>query len=279
MADQPTEKLQKVLARAGVASRREAEGWIQSGRVQVNGDTAQLGDRVDAAAEIHVDGKPLSGRRRASQRTRVLLYHKPAGEVTTRVDPEGRPTVFRHLPRVFPGRWIAVGRLDINTTGLMLFTTDGELAHRLMHPGTPLDREYLVRVFGEVDADMRQRLATGVLLEDGVARFTDLRAGEGDGVNRWYYVVTLEGRNRIVRRLFESQGLQVNRLKRVRIGPIFLPSAVRQGRSRELTGEEIEELCAFTGLPLPAEYGPPDAAAVRRDSKPRPQQKSRRRNR
>lgn len=242
------EKLQKVLARTGLGSRREMERWIEQGRVAVDGRVASLGDRVDPGARITLDGKPVS--RAPAAETRCILYHKPPGEVCTRSDPEGRRTVFERLPRLKSGRWISIGRLDYNTSGLLLFTTDGELANALMHPSANIEREYLVRVMGEVDESMLQRMIDGVMLEDGVARFTDIQEGGGDGVNRWFYVVIMEGRNREVRRLWESQGVTVSRLKRVRFGEVFIPSRVKQGQWVELALKEVKSLYRMAGLPM-----------------------------
>jgi 23S rRNA pseudouridine2605 synthase len=242
------EKLQKVLARTGLGSRREMERWIEQGRVVVDGRVATLGDRVGTDARITVDGKPI-GRAPAAE-TRCILYHKPTGEVCSRRDPQGRRTVFERLPKLKSGRWIAIGRLDYNTSGLLLFTTDGELANALMHPSANIEREYLVRVMGEVDEATLQRMIDGVMLEDGVARFTDIQEGGGDGVNRWFYVVIMEGRNREVRRLWESQGLTVSRLKRVRFGEVFIPSRIRQGQWVELEPKEIGSLYRMAGLPM-----------------------------
>lgn len=242
------EKLQKVLARMGVGSRRDVEAWIAQGRVKVNGADATLGQRVLASDAIALDGRLL---RREEDQTvrRVLIYNKPEGEVCTRSDPEGRPTVFDRLPRPKNGRWINVGRLDINTTGLLLFTTDGELANRLMHPSYEMDREYAVRVRGEVTDEMLENLKNGVMLEDGPARFTDIQqAPQGDGFNHWFHCVVMEGRNREVRRLWESQGLVVSRLKRVRFGPVFLTADLSVGRWREMGQAELDILAAEVGL-------------------------------
>ena len=242
------EKLQKVLARTGLGSRREMERWIEAGRISINGKPAKLGDRVDDRARISVDGKPLD--RAPAQQTRCILYHKPTGEVCSRNDPQGRRTVFARLPNLKSGRWISIGRLDYNTSGLLLFTTDGELANALMHPSSNIEREYMVRVMGDVQPDMLQRMLDGVMLEDGVARFTDIQDGGGDGINHWFYVVLMEGRNREVRRLWESQGLTVSRLKRVRYGEVFIPSRVKQGQWTELDPKEVKSLYRMAQLPL-----------------------------
>lgn len=236
------EKLQKVLARSGIGSRREMERWIESGRISVNDAVATLGDRIGPHDEVKVDGKPAELTFPQTAERRVLIYNKPLGEVCTRHDPEGRPTVFDNLPPLKQGRWVAIGRLDINTTGLLIFTTDGELANRMMHPSMQIDREYAVRVLGEIEDAMLTRLTEGVLLEDGMARFTDVRYFDGEGANKWYHCVVMEGRNREVRRLWESQGMQVNRLKRVRFGPVFLPSDVKVGTWRELGPKEVDLL-------------------------------------
>jgi len=234
------EKLQKVLARSGIGSRREMERWIEAGRIAVSGRIAKLGDRVGATDRIEVDGKSVDGG--AGQKTRVLLYHKPPGEVSTRKDPEGRRTVFDRLPKLDTGRWISIGRLDFNTSGLLLFTTDGELANALMHPSSNIEREYMVRVKGDVTEETIKALTDGVMLEDGVARFTDIQDGGGEGVNHWYYVVIMEGRTREVRRLWESQDCVVSRLKRTRYGNVFIPSAVKQGMWVELDSKEVKDL-------------------------------------
>ena len=229
------EKLQKVLARIGLASRRDIEAWITEGRVKVNGVAATLGQRVDRHDAISVDGRLLKREEETEAVRRVLIYNKPDGEVCTRDDPEGRPTVFERLPRLRAGRWINIGRLDINTTGLLLFTTDGELANRLMHPSYEMDREYAVR--GEVTEEMLENLKNGVMLEDGPAKFTDIQeAPGGEGFNHWYHCVVMEGRNREVRRLWESQGVVVSRLKRVRFGPVFLTSDLTGPLARDGPG-------------------------------------------
>ncbi|WP_336368216.1 23S rRNA pseudouridine(2605) synthase RluB [Marinobacter sp. C2H3] len=242
------ERLQKLLARAGLGSRREIEGWMEAGRVTVNGDPVQPGHKASPGDRVELDGKVLDLSGAADTHRRVLIYNKPEGEVTTRKDPEGRPTVFDRLPRLADHRWISIGRLDINTTGLVLFTTDGELANRLMHPSGGIDREYAVRIFGEVDEAMIQRLLDGVLLDDGMAKFTDVSAGGGSGMNQWFHVTLVEGRNREVRRLWESQGVKVSRLKRVRYGPIFLPSRLVMGKWEELDQKAVDTLSRAVGL-------------------------------
>lgn len=242
------ERVQKLLARAGVGSRREVEGWMEAGRLTVNGQPVSPGQKATVADRFELDGKRLDVGGAADVVRRVLIYNKPEGEVTTRKDPEGRPTVFDRLPRLREHRWISIGRLDINTTGLVLFTTDGELANRLMHPSSQIDREYAVRVFGEVDDAMIERLLEGVLLEDGMAKFSDITPAGGSGMNRWFHVTLLEGRNREVRRLWESQGVRVSRLKRVRYGPIFLPSRLSLGKWEELDQKAVDTLSRTVGL-------------------------------
>ena len=243
-----SEKLQKVLARAGFGSRREIEVWIGKGRVKVNGRIAVIGDRVEDTDKIIVDGKKLVTSSRHGKDRRILLYNKPENEICTRKDPEGRPTVFDKLPVVKRGRWISIGRLDINTSGLLLFTSDGELANKLAHPSSQIEREYAVRVMGEVTSDMVQRMHKGLLIDGHLCRFTDIQYFAGKGVNRWYHVVTMDGRNREVRKLWESQGLKVSRLKRVRFGPIFIPSAVKRGQFQELSGNEVDKLLRLVEL-------------------------------
>jgi 23S rRNA pseudouridine2605 synthase len=240
------EKLQKVLARTGFGSRREMERWIEERRITVDGHVASLGDRVDGTARITVDGKPLKAA--PAEETRCILYHKPTGEVCSRKDPQGRKTVFDHLPKLKSGHWISIGRLDYNTSGLLLFSTDGDLANALMHPSSNIEREYMVRIMGDVQPEMLQRMMEGVMLEDGVAKFADVQDGGGEGINRWFYVVLMEGRNREVRRLWESQGLTVSRLKRVRYGEVFIPSRVKQGQWSELERKEIKGLYRMAGL-------------------------------
>ncbi len=236
-----SEKLQKVLARAGLGSRRQLEEWIRAGRVRVNGRVAAVGDRVEPKDRIAVDGKKFR-RRGKRPPCRVLLYNKPDNEVCARIDRAGRPTVFDRLPPLRNSRWVAVGRLDLNTSGLLLFTNDGEFANRLMHPASGIDREYAVRVLGAATDEMLRRMREGVLVDGNLCRFSDIRHFGGEGANQWYHVVLMEGRNREVRKIWQSQGLRVSRLKRVRFGPVFIPSSVRAGRFRELAQAEIDEL-------------------------------------
>ena len=241
------QKLQKVLANLGLGSRRKMERWIEEGRVTVDGSVATLGDRVHAGQALRLDGKPLEVD--AVEQVRVLLYHKPVREVCSRDDPEGRKTVFERLPKLKSGRWISVGRLDFNTSGVLLFTTDGALANALMHPSNAIEREYLVRVMGRVDEPMLERLKDGVELDDGPARFSDIQEGGGDGINRFFYVVLMEGRNREVRRLWESQGTTVSRLKRVRYGEVFLPSKLKKGQWLELPQRDVDVIYQMAGMP------------------------------
>ncbi|MEM7020947.1 MAG: 23S rRNA pseudouridine(2605) synthase RluB [Pseudomonadota bacterium] len=240
-----TEKLQKVLARAGLGSRREMETWISAGRVVVNKKAAKLGDRVDIDNdEIVVDNRKLHLKSTAKQLPQVLCYHKPEGEVCSRSDPEGRPTIFQKLPRIRHGRWVGVGRLDINTSGLMLLTDSGELANQLMHPSNEIEREYAVRVLGDVDGLMLENLLKGVDLEDGPARFKRITDAGGPGANHWYHVILTEGRQREVRRLWESQGVKVSRLMRIRYGIVNLPAGLKQGKHELLEPSGVKALMA-----------------------------------
>ena len=243
-----SEKLQKVLARAGHGSRREMEAWIAAGRVSVDGEIASLGDRVESDAKIRIDGRTVSIRSEEDVVCRVIAYHKPEGEICSRKDPEGRPTVFDRLPKTRDSRWVAVGRLDINTSGLLLFTSDGELANRLMHPSNEVEREYAVRTFGEVTDACIQRLRMGVTLEDGPANFDKVKAAGGEGMNKWWHDSLAEGRNREVRRLWESQEVQVSRLIRIRYGMIELPKALPRGGWIELPIEEVNYLRKTAGM-------------------------------
>jgi 23S rRNA pseudouridine2605 synthase len=247
---QTGEKLQKVLADLGYASRRAIEQWIEAGRVVVNGEPAHLGQRVGPADRILVDGEPLRQARRETPR--VLVLNKAAGVICTRSDPEGRPTVFDGLPRLQAGRWIAVGRLDFLSAGLLLITNDGALANRMMHPATGLDREYAVRVNGKLTDAQIGQLKRGIEVEGEVLRFSDLRYYNGSASNHWYHVVLMEGKNREVRRLFEAVGLVVSRLKRVRYGPVFLSSTLRSGHWAEMGDQDLKALYRLVGLPVPA---------------------------
>ncbi|WP_068638132.1 23S rRNA pseudouridine(2605) synthase RluB [Thauera butanivorans] len=241
------ERLQKVLAQAGVASRREIEEWVIAGRISVNGLPAALGQKIGPGDRVKVNGKlvPL----RFTQRSpRVLIYHKPEGEIVSRDDPEGRPTVFERLPLLRKGRWLAVGRLDFNTSGLLLFTNDGDLANRLMHPRYELEREYAVRLLGELTEEQAKSLTEGIQLADGPARFNSLRDEGGEGANHWYRVTISEGRNREVRRMFEAVGLTVSRLMRVRYGTVELPTRLKRGMWMEMPEAEA---CRLAGLPEP----------------------------
>ena len=245
------ERLQKILANTGLGSRRELEGWIGAGEVRVNGERAELGARAKLGDDLVVRGRFYKVVTDDRDVRRVLAYHKPLGELTTRDDPEGRKTVFDALPRLHHGRWIAVGRLDINTLGLLLLTNDGELANALMHPSGGFERHYAVRVNGRVDEATLERLSAGVELDDGPARFERIveEAGDDASANRWYRVVVRQGRNRVVRRLFESQDLQVSRLIRTRFGPVALPRWLARGKLHELGPDEIGALSTEAKLP------------------------------
>lgn len=247
-----SEKLQKTLARAGLGSRRDLEEWISAGRVTVNGEVAALGSRVGPDDRIVVDGIQISVDWEPAL-GRVLAYHKPEGEICSRRDPEGRPTIFDALPSAGKARWIVVGRLDINTSGLLLLTTDGELANRLMHPSYEIEREYAVRVLGDINDETLRNLKLGVQLEDGPAKFDSIAERGGEGANRWFHVTLSEGRNREVRRLWESQGCTVSRLIRVRYGQLMLPRDIPAGRWRELAPEVVNDIRSWVGLePLEA---------------------------
>jgi len=242
------ERLQKVLAHAGFASRREVEEWVLAGRISVNGLPASLGQKVGPEDKVRVNGKLIQLRFR-TRVPRVVLYHKPEGEIVSRDDPEGRPSVFNKLPRLNGARWIAIGRLDFNTSGLLMFTTDGELANKLMHPRHGFEREYSVRLLGTLDDAQRAQLLEGVELEDGPAKLTAIRDGGGEGVNHWYNVIISEGRNREVRRIFEVIGLTVSRLIRVRFGPVNMPPRLKRGMTMDLTDDEVQKLLGATGMP------------------------------
>lgn len=242
------ERIQKLLANVGIGSRRQIEGWIREGRLRVEGHPATLGQKIEPQARVTLDSRPLRLHAASEVPRRVLLYRKPVGQMVTRHDPEGRETVFRHLPRPGRGRWIAVGRLDLNTSGLLLLTTDGELARRLMHPRYQVEREYAVRVLGIVTPEMLQRISSGVELDDGPARFDRVAAAGGEGANQWFHVILHEGRTRLVRRLWESQGLTVSRLIRVGFGPCAIPTGTKVGRAYELSSKEMRPLLKLVGL-------------------------------
>jgi len=244
------ERIQKLLAAAGVGSRRGIEEWLRAGRLTVNGAQAKLGDRAEPGDRFSLDGHPLqlpeagAGGYAAGAGRAVLLYHKPTGEVTTRHDPENRPTVFERLPAAPSGRWVVVGRLDVNTSGLLLFTNDGELAHRLMHPSYEVERRYLVRVRGAPGPELSRQLQQGVALEDGIAQFGQVQErGRSEG-HSWYEVGLREGRNREVRRAFEAAGYEVSRLKRLVYGPFELPEELGAGKALVLSGADLDRLLA-----------------------------------
>jgi 23S rRNA pseudouridine2605 synthase len=260
VTDAGPERIQKVLARAGLGSRREIEGWIAAGRITVNGRRAGLGDKVGPRDRLELDGRSVALPATTPAATRVLACHKPPGEICTRSDPEGRPTVFERLPRLRDARWIGIGRLDFNTAGLLLFTDDGELAHALMHPSREIEREYAVRVRGRAGEAQIAQLLRGVQLEDGPAKFLTVADAGGEGSNHWYRVVLAEGRNREVRRLWEAVGLEVSRLIRVRFGPCELPRERRMGEVWELAPGEVDRLRTAAGL----EPRPPAPSAGRK---------------
>ena len=242
-----SEKIQKVLARTGFASRREAERWITAGRITVDGTIAKIGDRISEANKVLLDNKPLFLAWETND-IRVLAYYKPEGEICSRSDPEHKRTIFDNLPRLKIGRWIAAGRLDINTTGLILLSNDGDLVNRLMHPSHEIEREYAVRILGEVTDDQIAQLKEGVLLDDGMAKFEKIRFAGGEGANRWYHVVLKEGRNREVRRMWEFFGIRVSRLSRIRFGNIHLRRGQKQGKYEALQPAELNDLYASVGL-------------------------------
>jgi len=242
------EKLQKIIAHSGMASRREAERWIKDGRVSVNGSIAELGDRASEKDKIRVDGKILQVVAKDDFQRRMIAYHKPEGEICTRKDPEGRANVFDNLPKISNSRWLNVGRLDINTSGLLFFTNDGELANRLMHPSHQVLRKYSVRVRGQVTPDMLKQLVQGVELDDGLAHFESISDTGGEGSNHWYNVTLREGKNREVRRLWEAFEIQVSRLHRIQYGNFELPRSLKRGRYQELTASELAVFEELVGL-------------------------------
>ncbi len=269
-SDDDAPKLHKVLAEAGLGSRRDMEDLIMSGRVSVNGEPAHIGQRILATDHVRINGK-LIQRRVSKKPPRVLVYHKPAGEIVSHDDPDGRPSVFDRLPTMKAGKWLAVGRLDFNTEGLLLFTTSGDLANRLMHPRYSIDREYAVRTLGELGEGMRQKLLAGVELEDGVAQFSKIADGGGEGINKWYRVVIGEGRNREVRRMFEAIGLTVSRLIRTRYGAMTLPSGLKRGRWEELEENEVRDMLTTYGIEkkVPGADGRPPAKGRSDQREPR----------
>ena len=242
------ERIQKVLARGGLGSRREVERWIEEKRLSVNGVIVTPGQHLKLGDQVQLNGRTVNWEKYSNQKTRVLVYNKPTGEVVTRRDPQGRPVVFTRLPKLEIGRWISIGRLDINTSGLLLLTNNGELANRMMHPSSEVDREYAVRILGEVSDEIIETLKTGVELEDGKAKFSDIQFFSGEGANKWFHVVVKEGRNRLVRRLWESQDVTVSRLMRVRYGPAVLPQNVRAQDSYELNEKELAIFMEFVGM-------------------------------
>ena len=234
------DRIQKVLANAGYGSRREIEKLINNGKIKVNGKLATIGQCIEEKDQVAINSRPIRLHQQRKKKPKVLAYYKQAGEVCTRRDEKGRETVFKNLPRLRNSRWISIGRLDLNTTGLLLFTTDGELANKLMHPSSEIEREYAVRVFGRVTKENINTLLDGVELEDGFAKFTDIVDSGGKGTNHWYHVVVMEGRNKEVRRLWESQGVQVTRLIRTRFGSYILPRKKRVGQFWRLDEKEIK---------------------------------------
>jgi 23S rRNA pseudouridine2605 synthase len=246
------ERIQKLLARAGYGSRREIERWIEQGLVILNGTKARLGDKASTEDKIELRGKLLSLGRVADFRPRILAYHKPEGELVSRQDMRGRTTVFERLPSMQSSRWVSVGRLDLNSAGLLLFTNDGELANRLMHPSSEIEREYAVRVFGAISAETLKKLQAGVVLEDGKAGFDRIVDAGGSGANHWYHVVLKEGRKREVRRLWESQGMRVSRLIRIRYGSMVLERSLRPGKWKELGFREARDLYQAAGMKPPS---------------------------
>jgi len=242
-----SEKIQKVLARTGFASRREAERWIAAGRISVDGVIAKVGDRICEENKVLLDNKPLFLAWETHD-IKVLAYYKPEGEICSRSDPDHKRTIFDNLPRLKIGRWIAAGRLDINTTGLILLSNDGDLINRLMHPSHEIEREYAVRVLGEVTDEQIEQLKQGVSLDDGIAKFEKIRFAGGEGANRWYHVVLKEGRNREVRRMWEYFGIRVSRLSRIRFGNIHLRRGQKQGKFEALQPAELKDLYASVGM-------------------------------
>lgn len=252
VTERAPERIQKVLAAAGLGSRREIESWISAGRVKVDGVTAKLGDRVSPGQRLSVDGKPVKAlERNPIAHRRVILYHKPQGELTTRKDPEGRPTVYESLPPLRGGRWISIGGMETNASGLLLFTNDGTLADKLMRSTAPVECEYAVRVLGEVKPEQLESLHKGIRLETGTARFDAIEESGGEGANRWYNVVVKEAGGKEVRGLWEALGVEVSRLIRVRYGRMLLPRSLPRGTWQDASDEEIQALMTAAGMPAP----------------------------
>jgi len=260
------ERIQKALARQGLGSRRQVETWVSEGKIQLNGEVAKLGDHVKPGDTVMYSGRKIIIKSTDSKLPRVIAYHKPEGQVCSRSDPEGRPTIFENLPGLKHSRWVAIGRLDLNTSGLILLTDEGELANRLMHPSSQIQREYAVRTLGTASDEILRKLTHGVQLEDGLARFEDIVDSGGHGTNHWYHVVLMEGRNREVRRMWEAVGLRVSRLMRVRFGPFILNKSQRPGKTKELTAKQVIELASMVDLhyEIPEEPKPEKSKPVKK---------------
>ncbi len=255
-----SERIQKALAQAGHGSRRQVEAWVEEGRITINGKVATPGAHITTDDKVLLDGKQLRLKFKHELPLKVILYHKPEGEICTRNDPERRATIYDNLPKLRGGRWVAVGRLDINTSGMLLLTTSGELANKLMHPSNGMEREYAVRVLGEVDREMIKSMREGVELEDGMASFDTIRDAGGQGANHWYHVIIKEGRKREVRRLWESQGVTVSRLIRVRFGDIILPRGLSAGKFVDLDMASLNKLLRTVDMPaIEKKHGRSDA--------------------
>jgi len=277
-----SERIQKALAQAGHGSRRQVETWVQEGRINVNGKVATLGIHITEDDRVMLDGKQLRLKYKQELPLKVIIYHKPVGEICTRNDPERRATIYDNLPKLRGGRWVSVGRLDVNTSGLLLLTTSGELANKLMHPSTGIEREYAVRVLGEVDRDMIKQMREGVELDDGKASFDTIRDAGGQGANHWYHVILKEGRKREVRRLWESQGITVSRLIRVRFGDITLPRGLAAGKLTDLDEISLNKLLRSVDMPgVEKKHGRSEARTrtvprtnAKLDDKPKTRQKT-----